>query len=224
MNTYRRVAAGLATLATATLMTGCSSFADKSAEEIQEAAVEDMQDVTSLTIEATIEQADGDLELKMASDDEGDCKATMKQQGGAADILVVEGKEAFIKADGAFVQMLGTQGGDPAVQERLANNWIEYDISEATETCDLQDLLEEVDTADDVEKGEETEVDGEDAIELISKKDGETTTVSVATGGDHYMLKVVTEGGDEPGTMLLTDHDEDVQTERPDNVIEQPES
>lgn len=228
MSLSRRLAAPATCAVAALALAGCSSFAEKSADEIKEATVEDMQEVTSLTMDASLAQAAGQLKMKIAMDDEGDCVVTMQQRGGAAEILRVKGDEAFIKADAAFYEATGAK---PAAVEMVAGKWVEYDV-DRTDMCDLEDFLDDFDddTDDDdkddkdakFEKGDESEVDGESAIELVGKKDGETSTIWVATDGEHRVLKMETEGGDEPGTFLFSDYDEDVKAEKPDDVVEVP--
>ena len=56
--------------------------------------------------------------------------------------------------------------------------------------------------------GDETTVDGENAVEVITTEDEETTTALVATEGEHYILKVTNEGGDEPGSFTLGEFNE----------------
>jgi hypothetical protein len=232
MSISRRLATPATCAVAALALAGCSSFAEKSADEIKEATVADMQDVTSLTMDASLAQAAGELEMTISMDDEGDCLVTMQQRGGAAEILRVKGDEAFIKADAAFYEATGAK---PAAVEMVAGKWVEYDV-DRTDMCNLEDFLDDFDDDSDedddegdedgedakFEKGDESEVDGEAAIELVGEKDGETSTIWVATDGDHRVLKMETEGGDEPGTFLFSDYDEDVKTERPDDVVEVP--
>ena len=70
--------------------------------------------------------------------------------------------------------------------------------------------------------GDETTVDGENAVEVITKDGEETTTALVATEGEHYILKVTNEGGDEPGSFTLGGFDEPVDAEAPDDAVELP--
>ncbi|WP_154402910.1 hypothetical protein [Nocardioides speluncae] len=223
MTTSRRVMAGLATLATAMLMTGCSSFADKSADEIKDATIEDMKDVSAFTMAGTIDQDGGESELKFSMDEDGDCVGTLKRSGGTADFIVVKGEKSFFKADEALLTSTGQT--DPAQVALMADKWIEQPVEQTDNFCNLDKFLEEFEDVDEdreVTKGDTTEVDGEDAIELISKDEKETTIVSIATDGDHHVLKMEGKGGDEPGSFTFTDYNENVEAEEPDDVMQPP--
>lgn len=232
MNTARRVAAGAATISAAMLLTGCGGsagnggFADKSAAEIEDAAKKDMKEVSSLTMDASLKQADGQLEMKISMDDEADCLVDMKKQGASAEIIVVKGETAYMKADEKFYKLTGESGRDPAVLALIADKWVKYPAEKTKSFCNLEDFLESFEEEDDEKskKGDETEVDGEEVVELISEDDDETTTASIATEGKHYVLRMETEGGDEPGSIALSDYDEDVKAEEPDDVVEIPKS
>ncbi|WP_154402909.1 hypothetical protein [Nocardioides speluncae] len=212
-----------ATCAVATLaLAGCSSFADKSADEIEAAVRKDMQDATALTMEGTL----NGIDVRASMDDEGDCLVTMRPEGGgAADFIVVKGDKAFLKANESYLRQ-ATSDNDEMV-DLLANRWVEHDVAKTKSFCDLDGFLDEFAEDDgeqvDAEKGDPAEIDGHETIALVDKKDhGGTTTVWVAVDGKHYILKVANKGGDEPGSMLLSDYDEDVAAEEPDDVFELP--
>lgn len=206
---------------TAFVLAGCSSFADKSADEIEAAVREDMQGATALTMEGLV----GGIDLRASMDDEGDCLVTMRRQGGTAEFIVVKGEQAYLKADEAYLGQ-ATSGNDKSTA-LMADRWVEYDVAQTQSFCDLEAFLDEFEEDDDgpvdAKKGDQAEIDGEDTVELVDKdEDGATTTVWVAIDGKHYILKVANKGGDEPGEMLLSDYDDDVEAEEPADVFELP--
>lgn len=222
MTTPRTWVAGATCAVTAFALAGCSSFADKSADEIETAVRKDMQGATALTMEGLV----GGIDLRASMDDEGDCLVTMRRQGGTAEFIVVKGEQAYLKADEAYLRQ-ATSGNDRSTA-LMADRWVEYDVAQTKNFCDLEAFLDEFDEDDDeqldAKKGDRAEIDGEDTVALVDKADdGGTTTVWVALDGKHYILKVANKGGDEAGEMLLSDYDDDVEAERPDDVFEVPQ-
>ncbi|WP_381794339.1 hypothetical protein [Streptomyces niveus] len=73
--------------------------------------------------------------------------------------------------------------------------------------CDLDAMLGRLDTAEakGLTKGAATEVDGRKALTLVKRQDGVTRTTFVAAEGAPYVLKSVSEGGAESGTVLFRD-------------------
>ncbi|WP_329623042.1 hypothetical protein OG357_23600 [Streptomyces sp. NBC_01255] len=67
---------------------------------------------------------------------------------------------------------------------------------------------------DDPAKGEPTTVDGRKALKLVRPGNESETTVYVATEGPPYILKIVTKGGDVPGTTTY-DYDRPVEAKAP---------
>lgn len=75
--------------------------------------------------------------------------------------------------------------------------------------CDLDAMLDDLDSADakGLTRGDAAEVDGRKAVTLVKREpenDG-TRTTFVAAEGAPYLLKAVSEGGQEPGTVLFSD-------------------
>lgn len=68
-------------------------------------------------------------------------------------------------------------------------------------------MLDRLDTAETkgVTRGAAAEVDGRKAVTLVKSEDGLTRTTFVAAEGAPYLLKSVSEGGRNPGTVLFGD-------------------
>ncbi|MFF2944304.1 hypothetical protein ACFVSQ_31120 [Streptomyces niveus] len=73
--------------------------------------------------------------------------------------------------------------------------------------CDLDAMLDGVHVADakGATRGAAAEVEGRKAATLVKRETDGTRTTYVAAEGEPYLLKAVSEGGQAPGTVLLTD-------------------
>ncbi|MEV8361028.1 hypothetical protein [Streptomyces niveus] len=73
--------------------------------------------------------------------------------------------------------------------------------------CDLDAMLDGVHVADakGATRGAAAEVEGRKAATLVKRETDGTRTTYVAAEGEPYLLKAVSEGGQSPGTVLLTD-------------------
>jgi hypothetical protein len=219
-------------VATTAALTGCGSsdgggdFADQSAEKIESQVKADMKSASSLTMSGSVTDDDGETAIDLAVDTEGSCVGTLGRDGAEAQVLSVDGA-SYLKADEEF---WGSQGGAQASQltALLGDKWAKLPSGdgEFAEFCDLDNFLEQFfEESDDddpkMTKGDVTEVDGQDALELVSTEDDTTTTAWVAVDGKHYILKIEREG-DDSGSFTFTDFNEEVDAEVPaeDEVVD----
>jgi hypothetical protein len=216
-----RVLSSLTVLALAVALTACSKdsgFGDKSVADIKAAALTDMKTLSTLHLAGSIAMTEGDVALDMDVSTSGDCSGTMTIKGGTAQILSVGGT-SYLKGDEAFwTANAGAQA--QAVIALVGDKWLKTGGSDAqlAELCDLDKFVDGLDkdkggTGDT--KGEITEINGVDAIEISSEKDGATTHAWVAVDGRHYIVKLETTGGDQPGTMTFTDFDKELSLTAP---------
>jgi hypothetical protein len=205
---------------------GGDDFADQSAADIKDAAIEDMKSVTSLKMDGTISESGEEVTLKLSSDTDGQCAGEISQSGGTAQFI--GGDETFLKGDEAF--WTNTTGGAQQAQQILAlvgDKWAKVPAeagSSFESFCDLDNLLEDFTKEDDseVKKGDTDEVDGEDAIILEGTSDsGNPTKAWIAVDGKHHILKLQGEG-DTSGSFTFSDYDEPVDAEAPpaDEVVD----
>ncbi len=199
-------------------------FADLSGPEIVEKAVKATKTATSLRMKGNIEDADGPMTMDMALNTKDECAGKMSvNQEGSLD-LIKTGETVYIKFDEKFLR--SQSKGEPkaetdAAVAMLANRWMktktsEPDAKEFVGVCDLNALLKEFDDVNSVaRKGAVTTVDGQEAITLTETDGDATHTLYVATQGEPYLLKIVSTGGDEPGTMSFTDFNKPVPAEAP---------
>ena len=227
MSVHKRNLATVLVVGMATL-TGCGGgFADESVESIKKAAISDMKSLESVRLSGSIEQADSELGLDVQLNKSGECEGTIEQDGGTAEFVSVDGS-SYLKADETFwVNSTGSEESAQQVLGLLGDKWalMPPDDGGFTEICDLDELLSEIDDdgKDEEKKGEETDVDGQDAIEITSEdEDGGTTKAYVATDEPHYILKLEKEGGEEPGSFTFSDFDEKLDIEAPaeDEVVD----
>jgi hypothetical protein len=216
-----RVLSSLTILGLAVSLAACgkedNGFADKSVADIEAAALTDMSTLSTLHLAGSIAMTEGDVALDMDVSKGGDCSGTMTVKGGVAQILSVDGT-SYLKGDEAFwTANAGPQA--QAVIDMLGDKWLKSGGSDAqlAELCDLDKFLEGMDEDEGTgdAKGEVSEINGVDAIEITSEKDGATTHAWVAVDGKHYIVKLETEGGDEPGTMTFSDFDKELDLTAP---------
>ncbi len=217
-------ATGVLVLASLSGCGGGNDFAELPAADIQKAAVKDMEALDSVSMEGTLKQGDQELGLDLSLNSKGDCKGTLSLDEGSADFISTGGS-SYLKGDDQF--WVGTTGGEDkakAITSVLGDKWALFpsDGGGFGGLCDLDELLSGIADGDvDLKKGKVSEVNGDGAVELTSKEDGATTTALVATGDDHYILKI-SKDGDEPGSFTFSDFNKalDVAAPADDDVVD----
>ncbi|WP_024758725.1 hypothetical protein [Streptomyces exfoliatus] len=197
-------------------------FANLTPDEIAERAVTATQSATSLRMTGRV-VADGEpLDIDFAVNDRQECTGVMKIGGGTAELRRVD-DITYMKGDEAFWRVSMASQGMPEAQidatiELVKGRWLKIAPGQAgsgdlSGVCDLKGLLADLDEEErtGLVRGPDGEVDDTPVATLVKKKTGgETTTVSVSEEGKPYILKMVKAGGDEPGSMLLSDYDKPV--------------
>ena len=168
--------------------------------------------------------------MSLSMDTDGNCVGTMTQAGGTAEFIGADG-DFYLKGDEAFWRSNSDPAKADATVELVGDKWVNLgaDAGGFSDLCDLDSMIDDLrrrcdDAGKEFTKGDETTVDGENAVEVITKEGEETTTALVATEGEHYILEVTNEGGDEPGSFTLSEFNEPVDAEAPDeaDVVELP--
>ena len=216
-----RVWKGIVTgvLAAGTLA-GCGNdFADESVVDIQKAAVEDMKSLESVTLSGTLSQDGRETRVDLELNKEGECRGTLEQDGGTAELIGVQ-DASYLKGDETFwVNSTGSEESAQQVLQVLGDKWalIPPEQADFASLCDLEEVLGDIDDEDmAAEKGEESEVDGESAVAVVGEDDdGGEITAWVAVDDPHYLLKLEKEGGEESGSFTFSDFDEPVDIEAP---------
>lgn len=192
-------------------------FMGQTAEEIVEAAIADMESLTSVQVSADIETSDAAISLDLQLSTGGDCTGTVGLDGATAEVLSVDGSSWFKPDADFFAQVLPPEQVD-TVMEAVDGKYLADDQDQFSSFCDLEDLLSNItdfDADDEVSKGDEEEVDGQDTIIIEgTTDDGDPSQAFIATGEKHYILKFAATG-EEPGEVTFSKFDEDVEVTAP---------
>ncbi len=201
--------------------TGGDALETKSPQEIQDAVVADMNEVTSLNMRGNVE-LDG-LEMDLSMDTNGRCTGTLSIYGGVASIIS-DGTDEYLKGDQKF-WIASSKGSTPpaSVLDMFVGKWMKTPGTENFASfCDLNNLLDEFDdgSAPDFEVGSTSMVNGREALQLNSD-DG--STIYVGNASPHHILRIV--GNDtEPGEFLLSQFNQELEIRVPSDYVDNPSS
>lgn len=217
-------AAGLGTLL---LVAGCGGgFAEESADSITSAAAEDMKAVKTLRMAGELTSGEQTLQLDLGLDTDGNCGGTVTLADGddaSLEILRVDGS-TWMKPSEGFWQTYAGPSADQVVAA-VGDKWVvlpEEQAADFASQCDLDELTSEL-GADDAEVGETSEVDGQEVVLITSETDeGDPLEAAVATDEPHHVLQIKVTEGAEPGTLTLSEFDEELGLEAPadDDVVD----
>ncbi|MFF6778414.1 hypothetical protein ACFY8W_33375 [Streptomyces sp. NPDC012637] len=204
-------------------------FGDMTAAQILDKAVATTKGAHALTVDLDTKSTDGPLKGYLSTDVQGRCAGTLTIGAtGTAEVIrpgEPTDKAVYLRFDEAFLK---EQSKDEpaevqaAVIKQMKGRWLKTDAKDPDakdmlDMCDLKKLMAdfEQDSRGAVE-GTETTVDGKKALILtLDYKGGEKDTFYVATEGKPYLLRVVTTGGDEPGTVSFSDFEKPVTAKAP---------
>lgn len=228
----RTALAGLLVTALALGSAACGPFEEEASgpfkgmtgPQIVNKAIGATKTAKSLTLDVATTSADGPLKAYMSMDRKGQCAGTLSVGVTGTAELIKSGGTAYMRFDEAFLREQGK--GEPkeqqeAVLKMLKGKWVKTDASDpdardSLELCDLNALLAEFEQGlNFAAAGEETTVNGKKALKLTEGTGAETTTLYVATEGTPYLLKIVTKGGEEPGTIAFSSYDKPVPAGKP---------
>lgn len=195
------------------------AFLKLTGKEIFDEGIAAMKVVDSLRMDGSLTNKGQQVELHLALDTDGNCDGSMTIEGGTAE-LISNDEGQFIKGDDAFwASAVGSEEGGQQMANLIGDRWVAAPAEAGLgDVCDLDDLLDQMDSSEDaeveIEKGEITEIDGVSAVELLRDEPEGAKRLWVATAGDHYVLKFDAEG-DDPGVMELSEFNETVDPESP---------
>lgn len=211
-------------------------FKGLTADQIAEKGVETSQGATSLRMAGRIKTDGERIEVDFAVDNKGTCTGSMGSAGATAQFIQAD-KILYMKGDEKFWMAMGKEEGSSTseaagITEMLKGRWMKMPQDMASESgmgdvCDLDaavaDMKDDKSERKGMTKGPDAEVNGQLAATVVKKKaDGETITMYVAKEGKPYLLKIHVVGGDEPGTITLSDYDKPVKAVAPpaDEVLD----
>ncbi|MFI8518655.1 hypothetical protein ACIGEZ_12640 [Streptomyces sp. NPDC085481] len=199
-------------------------FESLTADQIGDKAVAATQSATSVRMAGRVVSGGEQLDVDFSVNDHNECTGVMKIGGGTAELRQT-GKVTYMKGDEGFWRTSMTSQGMPEPQidatiELIKGRWLKIPPGQAgtgelSGVCDLKALLADLDKDEadrsGLTRGRDGEVDGTPVATLVKRKPGgETTTVSVSEQGKPYILKIVKKGGEEPGSIVLSDYDKPV--------------
>ncbi|CAM5385036.1 lipoprotein [Streptomyces tanashiensis] len=202
-------------------VTGCSQgddkaadpFAGLTADAIAKKSIDTTKAATAFRMNG-VGKADGEeTTVDFAVDDKGNCQGTMTTpKGGKAEMLATGGT-SYMKGDDAFWSSgTGEEGGSDEMAKAVKGRWMKMPAGAGEDEdnfCDLKKIVKDMEE-DTPTKGltreADADVDGTPTAVLSKKEKSETTTFYVAKdSAKPYILRVVTTGGDDPGTVTLSD-------------------
>lgn len=218
-------------LLTAAVLSGCGDddgdkgsggddFAGQSAEKISDAAKAAMGDLKAVTIDGTLTSDGQEIEIGMSLGEGGNCTGSFTTQGATAEILGVDGTTWF-RPDAAFWELYAGPEVAPQVIAAAGDRWVTLpeDDTSFAQFCDIEEFLDQlVDNGGDATytKGETKDIDGEETIEIISDRPEQGTSSGyILTEGDHYLVSIVKDEGEDPGEVSFSGFDEQPDVEAP---------
>lgn len=177
-----------------------------------------MAGLESFRIAGALSTGQQDIELDMALSTTGSCEGTIDTGSGSLELLGA-GDQVWYRPDDAFWQQ---QAGEQAqlVIDQVKGRWV---VAPAGDTgfaqfCNAEQLLSEMlkENDDTYEKGEVSDVDGTEAIAITNtSQEAGPSTGYVQVEGEHYLLKMEREGGEQDGSIVFSAFDEPVETTAP---------
>jgi hypothetical protein len=185
------------------------SFADLSAEEILDAAIEAVRDADSVRAAGGV--VDDELgPIQMDISVSGDtCSGWMEMEGARADVLRAEGG-SWMRADEDFwIATVGEAEG-PAAASLFADMWLLDRDDNLDELCDIQDIFGDVESLadEDLEKADNgvVEIGGVQTVQVRATDDvGAVSVIYVATEEPHWVIRL--DVAEEQGVMRFAEYD-----------------
>ncbi|WP_418957462.1 hypothetical protein [Streptomyces tritici] len=204
---------------------------------IADRAIEATKAADSLTLDLDVTSASGPLKAYLAVDRRGRCAGTLTLGVAGTAELIRTGDAVYMRYDEAFLRERDKDAPAArrkAVQKELRRlkerkgKWVRTGLSapearEGLELCDLDALLGRYErAAGSAAVDGRTSVNGRTALRLTERRGAERTTLYVAAEGEPRLLKIVTRGGERPGTIAFPSYDAPVPATRPaaGNVVE----
>jgi hypothetical protein len=218
----RLVASGCTVLMLAAL-TSCSSasdeFGEQSADEIAAAARSAMGELDAMRLDGILDSGGTPIDLDLTISTDGDCAGTLGLEDGTAELLGVDG-EVWFRPDRNF--WLITAGTEDLADQLLAvtgDRWVALPDDDTTyvELCDLDSFLEGLFDQSEAtySKGEEQQVDGQDAIGVVSERADRAASTGFVSVEEPHLLLLIERGGDVPTEIAFTDFDVRPEVEAP---------
>lgn len=233
----QRVLAGTALAVVATmLVTGCTEeddgFAALDEREMERIVIRDMRALDSVRLSGASSRDKDKMTLDLVLTSRGDCTGEISLNRGTITYRQVDGT-TYVRGNRTYWQdTAGSAQAAERVMSVVGDKWARLPESAAGfgAFCDIDDFMREFKTdrkATGADKqvttvGEVSEVEGVDAVEVITRTGQETTVTWVAVEAPHVVLRVESAGGDQPGSFRLAGFDDSVEVAAPpaDEVVD----
>lgn len=223
-----RPAAVLVCVAVALSATACgaSPGGDPTRPGILGRAIEATEAAGSVTVHVDEVSLMVPVKGRVSLDRRGNCTATMSYgTAGTVELIKIDGKDVYLRRD---EPLLRTQERHRSAEEldtladEVAGRWTRPPVGGADAPAELA-LCDGVTIppglengwAGDSAQGEPATVDGRKALKLVRPGGESETTVYVAAEGPPYLLKIVTKGGETPGTTAYSGYERPVGAQAP---------
>jgi hypothetical protein len=176
---------------------GCRSeaeedFAGLSVEKIRERVLEDMRDASSLTVRGGDRTRDLAVQVESSFDKDGHCKGSIAIGKGKGHFLRTD-DTSFMRGDEEYWRATEGEYAEDVIA-LVGPKWVLVPVSmdRLAELCDVEHFLQDVEDVDEdlATKGETSELDGREALEIKVKEHGVTRHIWVAVEGEHHVLKI----------------------------------
>jgi hypothetical protein len=188
-----------------------NGFASQSANNILAAARTSAQQALSVHVVGAVQDTSFDITFVR---DEGSVGSVTV--GGTTVEIVASGDRFYMRGDAEFYR----QSGGEALAELVGDRWLSGPVDDPqfsgiAPLANVDRLLEEsLDPSGTVRKGEETTVEGQPAIALVTDEG----TLDVATTGTPFPLRITAQ--EDKGEMSFEGWDEEVEIPVPDDAID----
>ncbi len=201
-------------------------FGDLTGSQIVDKAFAATRSAKSLTVDVDLKTAVDPTKAYLSLDSQGRCAGTLTTGvDRTTELVKADDKNVYLRFDEAFLREQvkeESQEVQDATVKELRGRWMKSPASDPDSEgmlalCDLDELLGGFEQgASGIVKGKETTIGGQPALALTEPGEGgETSTVYVATKGAPYVLRIVTKGGEEPGTLAFSQYGKPVAAKVP---------
>ncbi|WP_411078371.1 hypothetical protein [Streptomyces sp. cmx-10-25] len=217
----------LACVAVTLFATACGPFpGDLTRPEILGRAIKATESVKSVTLHTEGISLMVPMKGRVSRDSRGNCTARMScGTAGTAELIKVDDKDVCLRRDETLLRTQERHRSPEDLKtllDKLEGRWTRPplngpDAPAELKLCDGVNLPTGLENGwdDDSARGRPATIDGRKALKLV-RPDGESeTTVYIAAEGPPYILKIVTKGGETPGTIVYSHYERPVEAKAP---------
>ncbi|MFI6421322.1 hypothetical protein ACIBG6_28425 [Streptomyces sp. NPDC050842] len=198
---------------------------DLTKPEILGEAIEATESAESVTVRSDGFSLAVPVKSRTSRDGRGNCTATLTYGASdTVDVITVD-KDVYVRSSETRLRREERDRSPEDLEvliEKLTGRWTKSpadgpDAPEELALCSRVGFDAGLENGwdDDSAKGDPTTVDGRKARKLVKAGGESETAVYIAAEGPPYILKIVTRGGDVPGTTTYSDYGRPVEAKAP---------